>query len=483
MKNRQQVADMLEQHLQNHAMRRGTAAFRRGLINTGVSDHLPIQSIITTARNQSINLLSWNMLADEHLYNNFRNVNGTREMIACMKKQFPHGHAYHDGKTNNMRKLFIDLSRYLAKQSRQSQVHVDERVLRSFISCDNAPSDAVTAENPQQRARQIAEVERARRAAVDILLDPTNPFAHEFQLGLQQSMELIHHIEHEQGALRWDNRAELLYQDDALIQQLAASDVICLQECTNPDDVAVLCEQAGKPMQMLTHKLPKHADDHCVLMFNPERFELVGEPVKGHLEGKKPVLFAKVRDKQSGELMVLGSVHHPGGKHSFLPEIKQYVDQLRAPPDSDIPYHIGGDFNHVNGFFAEQQSEASAQLRFPEQGTMSANDHGNLNKPIDAVLSSSEPAQIQVKTVDTLQMHAPAPMDKVPTLRFASFMQPVQQPPQPATATELSAFSKQKSDPSAVLHPNKTAVNENKASLAEPGIEAVSDRVRKNIGG
>ena len=58
------------------AFRYGNSAFRLGLMPQNISDHLPISAEIkfNPSDEENHTMLSWNLLADEHLYNNFMNI-------------------------------------------------------------------------------------------------------------------------------------------------------------------------------------------------------------------------------------------------------------------------------------------------------------------------------------------------------------------------------------------------------------------------
>lgn len=52
-------------------------AFCYGLIPEATFDHLPITTLANPTTPPALNLMSWGLLADSHLYNNFINISGS----------------------------------------------------------------------------------------------------------------------------------------------------------------------------------------------------------------------------------------------------------------------------------------------------------------------------------------------------------------------------------------------------------------------
>ncbi|MGC1183264.1 hypothetical protein [Legionella sp.] len=58
-----------------HSLNREDAnTFRFGLVLNGISNHFPIQITAKCSNNQSYSVFSWNLLADVHLYNDFKDI-------------------------------------------------------------------------------------------------------------------------------------------------------------------------------------------------------------------------------------------------------------------------------------------------------------------------------------------------------------------------------------------------------------------------
>ena len=70
---------------------------------------------------------------------------------------------------------------------------------------------------PTRQRKKKQQVHDARKFIVDCLCDDRNEYAHELKLSLRHSLELIHHIQSEQGALRWKNRIKQLKNNPELV--------------------------------------------------------------------------------------------------------------------------------------------------------------------------------------------------------------------------------------------------------------------------
>ena len=118
------------------AFRYGSSAFRYGLVPEGISDHLPVTTK-TTIEEEEIAIMSWNLLADEHLFNNFMNVSGSNILEADLNQEL-------GGKENNiysgtMYHLFAEISQFLIAQNKK-EIVVDEKILKEFRQITSQPS-------------------------------------------------------------------------------------------------------------------------------------------------------------------------------------------------------------------------------------------------------------------------------------------------------------------------------------------------------
>lgn len=407
-----EVAKKLDTALAKSAFRRGISAFRYGLILEGVSDHLPISAIRTNADGKRTTLFSWNCLADQHLYNNFMNISGTDALAAAIAKVDPSGASYCSGGRNRLYHFFAELSQFLYQHTTDKLLTVTDELLDAFTSLDAQPSLIARSRDTEKAAKLAVEVTKSRETIVSLLKDTAHSNAHEFRLAIRHSMELIHHIRHDTGALQWKNRFVRLKNNVALVKHILSQDILCFQECTNPKDIQSLFDEHDTPITMLTHRINKKTNDHCILAFNPEKFTLIGEPQPYNCAGNKPCLFAKLKDKETGEAMMIGSVHLPGGTHCHLPDILSEIN-------TDLPYYILGDHNNTDAFYRKEKPEEDTyETCFPDNlGTMAGSDFGNNNQAIDAITTNT-PESLSVSVCT----HLPAyPMADTPlSIRFKS---------------------------------------------------------------
>ena len=76
---------LLDFGLSHTNIRKGINTARLGLIPTAPSDHLPIKMFTSNDLSEKISLFSWNLLSNDHLFNNLMNVNAYKEIIANPK--------------------------------------------------------------------------------------------------------------------------------------------------------------------------------------------------------------------------------------------------------------------------------------------------------------------------------------------------------------------------------------------------------------
>ncbi len=409
--------DFLNRALSENASRRGTSAFRLGFIPQGPSDHLPIVATTKTAKNTPLSLVSWNLLADSHLYNNFMNVSGTKEFFrAIQKSEESSDNIYCAGGTEKQNKLyhyFSELAKFLYENQANGVINIDAKRLDEFSDIalfDKYPSHLARSRTPAIAEENKMKVMNARKKMSKILLDPLHPEHHEFRLAIQHSIELYHHIEH--GALKWKNRFPLIQKNQALIAQLQQADFVCFQECTSPDDFKAI----NLPQTFITHRINQTTNDNCVLAYDDKKFELMNT-VKGALgghkdsqgkmsPGNKPFIFGRFKHRETGEEMIMGSVHYPGGEHHCVPEILESIESLKRFSDEKIDFFVAGDYNHTQEFFEGN----GYKMHYPQLGTMAGSDYENMNNAIDAVLVGSENTcdRLHVERVSHLAMSEPA---------------------------------------------------------------------------
>ena len=431
-KQHKQHKQQLEIKLSTSAFRRGSSAFRRGLILQGYSDHLPINVVFNQGQ---YNAISWNMLADDHLWNNFRNVSGLhlvdQLLVRDFKKETPYlkGNSYH---------LYVELAKYLYDYHDQdlldehsSFITVTPEVLRQFVGYNIQDSRmsrsrkgpaAMLLKRQQIYATRAFLMERFERA---LFSDEKDVLRQDVQVSLQHALELIYHIKHDQGALRWKNRFDLIKDNTQLCDQLATSDFLCLQECTSPDDVMNLLNKRGSQHKAIVHSVSAHSNDHCALFYDASKFSEVGSPVRGVLNRSKPYIMARLKDKTTGEEFIISSIHHPGGGvHYDLPEL--LAAQSTLDVEGRCRYYMMGDFNNTAEFYANIDKENksankpdSYKMHFPASGgTLAGSDFGNVNQAIDGVVTNDVSDDVSVSVLPLGRISSPA---KTPIkCRFAS---------------------------------------------------------------
>jgi hypothetical protein len=406
----------LQLALQSSAFRRGTSAFRFGLIQSGVSDHLPFVAKVKQSEQTELNLMSWNLLADTHLYNNFMNISGTAHLAALIKNAHSEGNVYyqHD---NKLFYFFAELARFLHKNQLQGKIKITKELLRDFVSTERQGSNLASSRDQQAAIEKTRQVEAARLQIVTILVNemkldsgenPTQAGS-ELKLAIQHSLELMYHIENIDGTLQWANRFARIKSNQPLVDKIASMDFLCLQECTNPHDIRDLLSKQKTSHAVISYNID-NSSDHAVLIYDAEKFALLDEPVKYVLEGKKPGIFAKFKNSATNEVFVVASIHHPGGKHNHMKDLLQQVDLLRSGSHNSVPFYILGDYNHTHEFFQTNALDvASHQMIYPATGTMAGADYGNVNKAIDAIVTNLPVKNITVNLVDELPVSPPAP--------------------------------------------------------------------------
>ncbi len=404
--------DFLNRALFENASRRGTSAFRFGLIPQGISDHLPILANIETTKKTTFSLVSWNLLADVHLYNNFMNVTGIKEFF-CAIQEVSNNNIYCLNGSEHQNKLyhyFSELAHFLYENKAAAPIEFNKKLLEEFsetTSLDLYPSHLVRSRSPEAEEKNKIAVITSRKKMSEILLNSSHPKHNEFCLAIQHSLELYHHIKY--GALKWENRFSIIKNNQSLITSLQKTDFLCFQECSAPEDF----RKVYLSQEWITHKINETTNDHCVLAYNQKKFRLI-DVVKGALAGNKPFIFGKFENIETSERIIIGSIHHPGGNHSCISEIIEAVETLRNPPDQKIDFFAAGDYNHSQEFFNDNYYI----MNYPKLGTMAGSDYGNINKAIDAVLTSSDyRGHIHVERVSNLPLAAPAETTP-PKVRF-----------------------------------------------------------------
>ena len=98
---------------------------------------------------------------------------------------------------------------------------------------------------------------------------------------------------------------------------------------------------------------------------------------------------------------MVGSIHHAGGKQNLLEKLLHKVGSFKQEGEK-LDFYLLGDYNHTEDFFKYDQ------MIYPLRGTMAGSDYGNVNRPIDAVLTNQSASNMTVHVIDKLKISAPA---------------------------------------------------------------------------
>ena len=397
MQDYRKIAALLEKKLSGSAFRRGTSAHRLGLIQDGISDHLPINILAGTT-----SIISWNMLAEAHLYNNFMNISGSKQLFATLSPDNIYGGSEN---SNKLYYYFSELGQFLYDKRTDDVITFDKILLDQFNSLPKYVSKLALSRDPETAAKKLKLMTESRAAIAAILMNSDHDDAHEFQLAIQHSVDLIYHIKHDHGALKWSNRFNQLKENRPLIDTLYRADFLCFQECTSPLDIQSLLPNK----ESLVHRINNTTNDHCVILYDKEKFKLI-KSIRCTLDqGKKPFIIARFENIETGKQLIVGSVHHPGGKENHLHDIIKEMNELKDSPNEEIEFYIPGDYNHVQDFF-KIDPQFNYDLLYPTLGTMAGSDYGNMNESIDVLLTNVSADTIHVERVNNLQISRPVEM-------------------------------------------------------------------------
>lgn len=405
-----EIKRILTSHLDRSAYRKGASAYMYGGLRGGVSDHLPVKFDIKPENfSENISAVTWNMLSDAHLWNNFMNITGS-ELI---KSQLPEGNIYKE--SNNLYHFFCEISQYLYNKLDFNQDSVilsdilrqdfDKKIidlikkLGSSNTLDLQSSMLARSRDTSKEELKQSKVKKSRSEIINKFMEVRdNQIDKEFLLSIKHSLEMVYHILNDEGALRWKNRFNLLKEDKELLKELITADVLCLQECTNPDDILnLLNEKSGNKYNFISYHIGRNNQDNCVLIYNSNRFRLFGKRCEFALGGgKKPGILAFLQNKIDGQMCLFGSIHHPGGKKYEFEDIKNLIQDQ----DTDLPCVILGDHNNTKEYFDKKNlgKGIDFSVNSPNKPTMAGRDHGiALNSTID--LASTLRCEVESKEV------------------------------------------------------------------------------------
>ena len=397
----------LEEQLALSAFRQGTSALRYGLISQAPSDHLPISALVHRSQAAALNLMSWNLLADAHLYNNFMNVSGT-QLLKETILQSGQANIYCSDSQDMLYHFFSELAQFLYKNKDKSaeKIEVNEELLKKFVQLENQPCKLTRSRNPSSVVEKELLAVRSREQIINFFVDQSHCHAEEFQLAIRHSVEFIHHITGDGGVLQWKNRFKHIEANIPLQLRMQRMDFICLQECTKPDNLLDLLNQSDGRYQMLSFSIDAHCPDHCAILFDAQKYVL-DRQVNYAIEGKKPALFARFYPKgKPDQAFIVASIHYPGGEHRLMPMLLEQIKSLDNTADKSLDYFMLGDYNHPEDFFQDTSSEAV--MIFPQVGTMAGNDYGNMNQAIDGLCTNLDKEAVEMQRINEMPDACPA---------------------------------------------------------------------------
>ncbi|KTD66908.1 hypothetical protein Lste_3114 [Legionella steelei] len=388
-----------------HSLNREDAdTFRFGLVLNGISDHFPIQITAKCSNNQSYSVFSWNLLADVHLYNDFKDISESHFFEETISK-LSTDNIYFNERANDLFYFFSELGQYLYTKCVKNTIVINRQLLDDFVSLDQQMSKLSWSANQVIAKNRRQQIEKSRKLIIELMKDTMHPYAHKFQSAIKHCIELIHQIQNPNGVLRWESRFKLIKHNKSLIQQMIRDDFICLQECTTPEDIYNLLIAQGKSSKMLVYSINKNTNDHCVLLYDDTQFKLVGDPIYHALDDKKPCIFAQFKHVITNHKVIIASIHHPGGNHDYVNELFNQINQLRVRDFSEADYMVIGDYNHTKDFFS--QHGLKYPIYYPSKCTMAGKDFGNINHAIDAVITNLDKKSIKVTVIEGLPVSHP----------------------------------------------------------------------------
>ena len=409
----------LEEQLETSAFRRGTSVFRYGLIPQAPSDHLPISALVHPSQAPVLNLMSWNLLADAHLYNNFMNVSGTHLLKETIL-QSGQANIYCSNSQDMLYHFFSELAQFLYKNKDKTaeKIEVNDALLKQFIQLENQPCKLTRSRNRSLVAEKENLAARSREQIINFFLDQSHCHAQEFQLAIRHSVELIHHITGDGGVLQWKNRFKHIEANIPLQLRMQRMDFVCLQECTKPDNLLDLLNQSDERYQLLSFSIDAHYPDHCAILFDAQKYVL-DKRVDYAIEGKKPALFARFYPKGKPEqAFIVASIHYPGGEHRLMSTLLEQIKALDNTAAKSLDYFMLGDYNHPEDFFQDIPSDAV--MIFPQVGTMAGNDYGNMNQAIDGLCTNLDKVAVEMQRIVELPAACPASTELSVCFDFAA---------------------------------------------------------------
>lgn len=368
--NKKQLSEKLE----SSAFRRGVSVGMRGMMKIAPSDHLPI----TITFRKNISIASWNLLSDQFIWNYFREFG-----------EKPYFEIKRDDKALDWKTVFKDLTGFLFKNSVRDQKGIYQIKFTAKLMEDFLAERRENLENLKADEKTKTRAENALRdeeAFISLILDRDHPHHEDMKISLIHALEIRYAID--SGYLRWEKRFEKLAENKSLASGLAQHDFFTFQEATEPQDMLDLIRKYNrKEFGMLVHRVENQSKDHCVIIYDRNKYALEGSPKTfGLAKNTKPSMIAKFRSIIDGKPIIIGSIHHAGRGKSEMKDILEQIQLLKG--SEDVPVLIAGDYNHQSAFYQNDLTGTGFNLIMPNAPTMAGFEYGNLNKAIDGVLTN-----------------------------------------------------------------------------------------------
>ena len=135
----QERVSNLERKLTTSTFRQGVSAHLFGIVVKGYSDHLPIRAEFQLSQDIKLKVISWTLLADDHLYNNFMNITGTQKLFEAMQPSTSEDNIYGGSiEKNKLYYFFSELATFLYSGNYTNKDVGNEYIMNKFIL--NQPS-------------------------------------------------------------------------------------------------------------------------------------------------------------------------------------------------------------------------------------------------------------------------------------------------------------------------------------------------------
>lgn len=378
----------LQQQLEKSAFRKGISTGIQGTMKIAPSDHSPI-----TVTFDDIFIASWNLLSDEHTWNFLFDVGRKRYFAEHTR----------DGKAISWRNIFNDFGNFVLNNSEIDtsgtyKIKINKKLMDDFITEKKlAHQKLQESVQNEEKIKQSENTLKDTESFVQLVLDNKNPDHEDIKTSLVHIIEIKYSIA--KGYLRWEERLKKLKENKFLIKNLATHDFLCFQECTNPHDMLTLLQKnTHKHFALLDHVVKANSKDHCVIMYDKNKYALEENHNFGLASNSKPCIIAKFHSLKTKKPIIIGSIHHPGTGKSEMPLIIEQVNVM-LKNSKDTPVLVLGDYNHRSEFYTQDTTGTDFTLKMPNTPTMAGFEYGNLNVAIDGVLTN-RPAETRIDVLN-----------------------------------------------------------------------------------